>query len=118
MYRFSFSIVLSLILVFSYTQPIKAESASPQNDPFDDHVKNLREHDQGTITLSHKEYINSLNETAISFRYKDADSIAFYAQRALKDNSPDQYRKGYLTSEIYYAFHLTEKGLNISSNNM
>ena len=106
MYRFSFSIVIGVILFFAYTQPIKAKDFNPQND----HLKKLREHDKGTTTLGHEEHIDHLNEIAISFRFKDADSIAFYAERALKENSANEYREGYITSEIYYAFHLTEKG--------
>jgi signal transduction histidine kinase len=110
MYRFSICTFLAAILSFGFVSLTQAKNNRSLADPHQQNLKKLREYDQGNLTLNHQNYIDLLNEIAIHYRFKNADSIEYYAQRALRDNIRQTYMKGYVTSEIYLAFHFTEEG--------
>ena len=71
-------------------------------------LEQLEEHQSGQNELPHEEYIDLLNELAISYRYKNTDCIRFYSEMALKHNSEEKYLNGYINSEIYLAYYYAE----------
>ena len=111
MYPPQIRIFYALLLVCFFVQPLSADNKRKESQVT--HRQNtqlLEKHQTGEVTLEHEDYIDLLNELAIFYRFKDSDCLAFYAERALKDNSLDVYPKGYMTSEIYLAFYYSEQG--------
>lgn len=109
MRRFSFVPLLAAFVLILTSLPVDAHPKKEERrEKGLSQLEQLEEHQSGQKELPHEEYIDLLNELAISNRYKNTDCIRFYSEMALKHNSEEEYLNGYINSEIYLAYYYAE----------
>ncbi|PQJ15282.1 tetratricopeptide repeat-containing sensor histidine kinase [Aureicoccus marinus] len=109
MRRFSFVPLLAAFVLILTSLPVDAHPKKEERrEKGLSQLEQLEEHQSGQKELPHEEYIDLLNELAISYRYKNTDCIRFYSEMALKHNSEEEYLNGYINSEIYLAYYYAE----------